>query len=345
MQPLRVQGMPYERGGQIGQAFAESAAQSVAFNRRYLAARGVSRTSLEHLLAPYLEASTAGMPHLVEQIRGIADGAELEFLDIFFANAFEEIYGIVELGTQQGAALERCTDVLLRSSSGTLLGHNEQWYAGDDGAVGLLLDVSDDGPSVLAPVVAGTLPLVGINELGGAFGTMSLSATDERVGIPRALVARNLLAADSPDEAFRRATHPTRAGGYSYASAFPGDLTCVIETTATTEARLDVTEHTNHAMDAAVAEASCDPTSGSRSRLARARELARSTEATLEGMVALLADHSGQGQDICVHPDPAEGDDGATILFAMICEPDTRSMWLASGHPCTVAVERFGFDE
>ena len=120
----------------------------------------------------------------------MADGADQPFLDLFFANAFEEVYGIVELSTPSAVPLERCTDVVLRSPGSTLLGHNEQWYAGDDGTVGLVLDVSDDGPAVLAPVVAGTLPLSASTNYGAAFGTMSLSATDERVGVPRALVAR-----------------------------------------------------------------------------------------------------------------------------------------------------------
>jgi isopenicillin-N N-acyltransferase-like protein len=315
----------------------------VTFNRRYLATHKLDREHLETLLAPYLDASTATVPHLVQQIRGMADGANQPLLDLFFANAFEEVYGIVELGTPAGVPVERCTDVVLRSPGSTLLGHNEQWYAGDDGSVGVVLDVSDDGPVVLAPVVAGTLPVVGLNELGGAFGTMSLSATDERVGVPRALVARDLLEARDPDDAFRRANLAERAGGYSYLCAFPGGETCTIETTSSTAALLAADEHTNHALDATVAAAACEPSEGSRSRLARARALVASTAPTLDGMVGLLSDHSGVGQDICMHPEPADDPEASTILFAMVCESETRSMWIAPGHPCTAVVERFGF--
>ncbi len=345
MKEVRVAGTPYERGAQIGQAFAEATARSVAFNRRYLATHEVGRDDLEQILAPYLAASDAAVPHLVAQVRGMADGAEQSFLDLFFANAFEEVYGILELGTPSGIPLERCTDVVLRSPGSTLLGHTEQWYAGDDGAVGIVLDVSDDGPAVLAPVVAGTLPLVGLNEFGGAFGTMSLTAHDERVGIPRALVARDVLDSRDLRDAFARATPERRAGGYSYLCAFPGGGTRAIETTATTAACLAVTEHTNHAIDATVASVSCDPSEGSRSRLAKAQSLAATCSPTREGMVGLLADHGADGQDICVHPDPADGDEGATILFAMICEPETLSLWLAPGHPCTGSFERFTLDE
>ena len=341
VQLVRASGTPYERGAQIGAAFAEPVERSVAFNRRYLTRHGVDTARLETVLEPYLAAATAALPRLVEQIRGMADGAEQPFLDLFFANAFEEVYGVLEPSATTAAPLERCTDVVLRAPGSTLLGHNEQWYAGDDGTVGLVLDVSDDAPALLAPVVAGTLPLVGLNELGGAFGTMSLSATDERVGVPRALVARQLLEAGDRDDAFARATMDGRAGGYSYLCAFPGGDACVIESTATTAALLDLTAHTNHAIDPAVAAAACAPSEGSRSRLARACLLVPSTAPTLEGVASLLSDHEAQGQDICVHPDPAEGDEGSTILFAMICEPESRSLWLTAGHPCTTSFERF----
>lgn len=342
---VRAEGTPYERGARMGEAFAEATSRSVAFNRRYLSAHGLDRHSLEAILVPFLDASTAALPHLVEQIRGMADGADQPFIDVFFANAFEEVYGIVELAGGTPVPLERCTDVVLRTPGSTLLGHNEQWYAGDDGTVGLVLDVPDDGPAVLAPMVAGTLPLVGLNEHGAAFGTMSLSATDERVGIPRALVARGVLDSTDRDDAYARGNREGRAGGYSYLCAFPGGDACVIESTATTASRLDLDEHTNHALDPVVAAAACDPSAGSRSRLARARVLATSAARTVEGMAGLLADHGAEGQDICVHPDPAEGDEGSTILFAMICEPETRSMWLSAGHPCTTSFERVGFDD
>ena len=143
---VRVAGTPYERGALLGEAFADATARSVAFNRRYLAKHGLDRAGLERLLDPYVDASVVAAPHLVEQIRGMADGAGQPFLDLFFANAFEEVYGIVEL-----RPVERCTAVVLRGTGRTLLGHNEQWYAGDEGSVGMVLDVSDDGPACSPP--------------------------------------------------------------------------------------------------------------------------------------------------------------------------------------------------
>ena len=341
MRFVTAYGSPFERGTQMGEAFAEAIGRSVAFNRRYFAKHGLEHGGLEAILEPYLDASRRALPHLVEQIEGMADGAGVPFLDLFFANAFEEVYGILELGLPEPVPLERCTDVVVGGPGRTLLGHTEQWYAGDDGEVGVVLDVPQEGPALLAPVVAGTLPLVGINAYGGSFGAMSLSAGDERVGVPRSLIARGVLDARDRTDAVARATRDDRAGGYSYLCAFPGGDAFAIESTATTAAVLEVREHTNHALDPSVAAAAIPPSEGSRSRLARARQLGPAAEPTVERLASVLADHDAAGDAICAHPDPRDGEEGSTILFAMICEPETRTMWLAPGHACTGTFERF----
>ncbi len=235
--------------------------------------------------------------------------------------------------------------VVMQGVDGPLLGHTEQWYTGDEGAVGIVIDVPDAGTAVLAPVVAGTLPLVGINEHGVAVGAMSLSARDERVGIPRALVARDVLDARDRDDAIERATRPGRAGGYSYQFAFPDGEALVVETTGSRAAVVDAKVHTNHALDPSVADVTFPPSSGSLSRFARAAALAMSAGSTVEGVVEILADHAAEPQGICVHPDPADGDEGSTILFSMVAEPNRRRLTIASGHPCTGSFETFVLDD
>ena len=338
---VRATGTPFERGRIIGGALANQIHDSLAFVDRYLATHGVDATTLDRMLAPYVAASEAALPHLVEQIRGVAEGAEQPFAKVMAANAFEEIYGQVELGVGSLAPLERCTDVVLASAGGSLLGHTEQWYAGDDGAVGIVIDVPQEGPVVLAPVVAGTLPLVGINEHGVAVGAMSLSARDERIGIPRALIARDVLDARDAADAVARATRSGRAGGYSYQLAFPTEAPRTIETTATRQASFEGSAHTNHALDATVADVTFPPSPGSLGRYARAVALRDRVEPTVAGLISILADHEADPQHICVHPDPADGDEGSTILFAMVAEPAQRTLTIASGHACTGTFETF----
>ena len=65
----------------------------------------------------------------------------------------------------------------------------------------------------------------------------------------------------------------------------------------------------------------------------------------MAGLISILSDHGAEPQAICVHPDPADGDEGSTILFAMIADPRQRSLTIASGHACTGSFERFVLDE
>jgi len=342
---VRATGTPFERGRSIGLGMGEAIEHSLGFVRRYLDAHGVGPHGLDHVVSPYVAAAEVAVPHLVEQLRGMADGAEQPFPVIVAANAFEEIYGQVELGIGSVAPLERCTDVVLQGPDGPLLGHTEQWYAGDEGAVGIVLDMPEHGPAVLAPVVAGTLPLVGINEHGVAVGAMSLSARDECFGVPRALVAREVLDARDAEDATTRARRSGRAGGYSYQFAFPDGGALVVETTGLRESVMAANVHTNHALDPSVAEVTFPSSTGSRHRFARAAILASTAEPTFDGVVGILADHDGAPESICAHPDPADGDEGSTILFAMVAEPARRSLTIASGHACTGEFETFALDD
>jgi isopenicillin-N N-acyltransferase-like protein len=342
---VRATGTPFERGRAVGRGLGQAIEHSLGFVRRYLDAHGIDQRSLDHVLGPYVAASETAVPHLVEQIRGMADGAEQPFAMLMAANAFEEIYGQVELGVGSMTPLERCTDVVIRGAEGPMLGHTEQWYAGDEGAVGIVIDIPDDGPALLAPVVAGTLPLVGINEHGVAVGAMSLSARDERMGIPRALIARDVLDAHDAADATARATRPGRAGGYSYQLAFPEETAIVVETTGSREAVTAANVHTNHALDPSVIEVTFPPSPGSQSRYARAASLAATVEPTRDGVISILADHDAAPQSICVHPDPADGDEGSTILFAMVAEPIGRSLRICPGHACTGVFETFRLDD
>ena len=139
---------------------------------------------------------------------------------------------------------------------------------------------ADDEAATVAPVAAGSLPLVGMNARGGALGLMSLAGADERVGVPRALLGRDGIGAIDRADALRRATRPSRAGGYTYAYAFRGGDAFLLEVTATRDGLVDGPAHANHALDPAVAEVAAAPSDGSRSRQARAD---RCWPATLRG--------------------------------------------------------------
>ena len=205
---------------------------------------------------------------------------------------------------------------------------------------------TDDEVAIVAPASVGTVPLVGMNAAGGALGLMSLSGADEQVGIPRALLGRDGVEAVDRADAVRRASRPHRAGGYSYMYAFRGGDAFTLEVTATREGLIEPAAHTNHALDAGVAETAEAPSEGSLSRLARTHALLETdAPARVHDAMRILGDHGADGQDICVHPDPAVGDEGSAIQFGMVCDVEAGVMWLAPGQPCSTPFQELPLRE
>jgi isopenicillin-N N-acyltransferase like protein len=346
MRVIRSRGTPFERGRAVGDALHAEIDRSVAFTMAWAADLGADRARIEELLAPYDEISTRAVPDLMELLEGMAEGSRVDPVALRATNAFEELYGVLD-PEAMGAPVERCTDALLRGPDGPLLVHQEQWYAADADSIAIVIDEPDAGVAVVSPVVASGVPLVGMNATGTSLGAMSLTATDERAGVPRMFVARKALDALDRDEAWATVTMPERAGGYTYCYAFANGDTALFETTGTTAASLrDSTTHSNHALDGAVATVCPTGSEGSESRLARVRELTDGRDTwTVPDACALLGDHGAGGQDICVHPDPPDDPEASAIMFGMVADVANRTLWVAPGNPCTNAFEPYALDD
>lgn len=58
----------------------------------------------------------------------------------------------------------------------------------------------------------------------------------------------------------------------------------------------------------------------------------------------MLADHANFPSGVCCHPDPRLGrlEQGATVA-SVLMDLDERTMWVADGHPCTVAYRHLDY--
>ena len=345
MSPVRVvvaRGDPLERGRTVGYELADLIRGSLEFYWRYLVRRGVRAGELPGLLAPYLAAAERELPDLVELVTGMAEGSGVSFWELFWVNAFEELEPVLDARSGRPLGQERCSTVTISGPGYTLLGHNEQWLAGDAGHVAVVVELPDDGPALVSPTLACCLPAVGMNEYRVAQGIQSLTANDDGVGIPRVLVSRHALVASSPADALRRATLPGRAGGYGHSFAFASGSAMNIETSATRFAVNGLPgSHTNHYTDPELADRAPPPSPGSLARLARLQALVEErSPATPAAIGEILADHGGDGpQAICEHGSEEPADEASAIVFSMICDLDLGRMWVAPGSPCVTAYE------
>ncbi len=363
---IRASGTAYERGLAIGRALADPIRRSAAYNLAHFARRGLDRAAIEALTGPLLEATRRGLPHELAALHGMADGAGLSLLDVLVPNVYEELDPHAELGPWAdragpwadrpgplppgpSRAIERCSALALAAPGMALLGHNEQWLANEPGDVVVVVEIPDDPaePAIVSPTCASWRPAVGMTSTGHAQAVMSLTARDDRPGIPRVLVSRSALSARDAADARARATPVDRSGGYAYLHAFRGGTVTVVETTATREALVGgPAVHTNHYLDPELAALGAPPSAGSLARHARLAELvAAALPATPADVMAILADHGSAPSTICLHPDPADGDDAEAVIFAMVCDLQAGRMWVAPGRPCEVPFEEFGLAE
>jgi isopenicillin-N N-acyltransferase-like protein len=348
---VRAEGDPNARGQQVGRELRDLINESVDFYHRYLARRGVSSQQLQDILTSYLIAAESQFPSSMATLKGMSVGAMVPFLELFAINAFEELEPVLEtpedtmpfLQRKEGyltpprPRTERCSSFALAAPDATFLAHNEHWLAGDLGNIAIVIDVPDDRPvRVASPTIVSCLPAVGVNSHGTAQGIGSLAASDDGVGVPRVFVSRHSLEAMDRADAIARAGVPTRAGGYGHTFAFAGGDAFALETTGK---RLAVLEepaiHTNHYLDAELAALGPEPSAGSRARHTRLVELLEErAPRTAPEIMDVLRDHASAPQSICLHPDPAEGDEASAVMFSMVAELEEGRMWVAPGNPC-----------
>jgi isopenicillin-N N-acyltransferase like protein len=316
----------------------------------------VSSARLQDLLTPYLVAAESRFPEYMAVLKGMSIGAMVPVLELFAINAFEELEpmlqapegGLLFLQRKEGyleppppaevaPRREHCSSFTVSGPGYTFLAHNEHWLAGDRGNVAVVIDVPDDrAVAIASPTVVCCLPAVGLNGVGVAQGIGSLTASDDGVGVPRVLVSRNSLEAMDRADAIARAGVAARAGGYGHVFAFADGESMIVETTAE---RLAVTDgpgvHTNHYLDAALAAIGPEPSAGSRSRHDRLVELlAERRPTTAPEVMEILKDHESSPQAVCLHPDPAEGDEASAVMFSMVTDVRTGQLWVAPGNPC-----------
>lgn len=319
---VHAQGDAVARGRSLGRALRGEIEASLAFYRAFLAERGVGAGELVRLLAPYRAAAEAVLPALVAQLDATAEAAGVPAEDLFAVNTWEELEPLV--GAEELTA-GRCTTFTAVAPGATILAHSEHWYAADADSVALVVERPEEGsPALVSPTIAACLPAVGMNAHRVAQGIDSLSAQDDCAGVPRVLVSRHALEASGRGDAIARAGLAGRAGGYGHVFALPDGETFAIETTARRLALLEGPGgHTNHYLEAELAELGEDPGESSLARHSRLTELLaeRPPESPADAMAILRDDGVGPQSS------------GYATLFSLVCEVESGRLWLADGDP------------
>jgi isopenicillin-N N-acyltransferase like protein len=344
---VTVRGDAHERGYQHGQQCGDLIARYPEVLRSALRLeaswRGLTVPTLpsrEELLAramTFLPQLTAFAPHLVEEVRGIAEGARLSFAEALLVNVRGEVMGVTLPAL---APVEGCTAFAIgrgaTADGGVLAGQNLDQMPTNQELLIVLRVEPDAGPALLMCTFAGLVGYMGLNSAGlTAFQNQLSTPVWRGSAMPHYFMKRVLL--EQTDLAGCRAVFARAplcsSGNYVLADrAGLLDVEATPDGFATIEPEDDILVHTNHFCHPSLtpSEALLPRLPDSACRLPRMRALIRERRGhlTVPVMQALLADHDGAPAAICRH-EPTT----ATIA-SLVAEPDHGRLHVALGNPC-----------
>jgi isopenicillin-N N-acyltransferase like protein len=337
---ISVRGTHREVGCQIGEAMQATLQRMVAEMRQDRPA-GVTWEQMLEQSRLYLAHSQAAYPQYVQELEGIAKGANVPFEDLFVGMC-EELW--------EKAAWHGCTDLVARgratADGSTLVAHTNDLSPEVEQDLVILKVQAGDEPEFLGVSVAGAGYSAGFNAAGISMTGNQVSSNDIRPGVPRLLIVRAILAARRLEEAMNACLLPHRASNYNNVIADAYGEVYSMEGSATDCEPIyidgDILAHANHYSSLPMRhfEADRNDIGGSIIRHNRSLRLLRENygQLTPELFQKLLADHANFPGSICKH-----GIESVTV-FSIIVNLNERQAWIGRGRPCQTTYYAYRLD-
>ncbi len=348
-QYIRLSGTPFERGLAYGTEARERILRvieeyKVLFDKE----AHIPWEEAYARAAAYEEPVRALRPDLIEEMRGVSEGAGVDFRTILLLNARSEVM----FGEREEDA---CTVIGVPPEATpdgkTYLAQNWDWWSiGRDTTV--LLEVDQPPcPKALIITEAGLLGGKGINSAGVGISLNAMSVSRGRRGVPLHIMLREALSQPTVPKAIDAIARMKRAGSGAIGIVGADGLVVSLEAAPST---IDVLLcdghplcHTNHWLSPKMlfrSEATQYSYSSTFTRLDRARRLVRPLEGKITpgALIGVLSDHAGSPEGICRHDDPAIPEyHRHSSLWCMVLDVAEREVWLTEGSPCSSEVRRY----
>ncbi len=270
-------------------------------------------------------------PVLLEEVRGLADGADKDYEEILSLNCIFEIPRIA--GTKEA---HYCTVWGSVADGGVIAVQNLDLAAEYADLLHLVRIVLDDGLRIRLQALAGMLGMMGMNQDGLVFSGTTVSSKKVKYGVPKPFLGRTILntcsTAEQAVDCLLKAPRTT-GGNAMFLDAVGGFyvVECSAEQCAVIHPEKQHLFSTNHYTDGKLTPLSpTDDIESSKARLERIQELFSHTDRyDFETLKSFARDHDGDPGNltICRHGD-------ISTVSSVIFEPSKRRMWLATGLPC-----------
>jgi predicted choloylglycine hydrolase len=327
---IEVSGTSYEMGYQHGRQAGDLIQKYLCFIEKLT---GKPRTELCRNARAFYPLIEKLSPPLIEEIKGLAEGADISLDEALLCQA---------RGEAAGVPTEGCTAFALKGSATangtTFAGQNqdlEPEYA--DVAILLRVSPSDGRPRALLFTFAGQLGYSGMNQFGLAHFANQLYDAPWKPGLPHYPLKRVILEQNNLDDCLKiLRENPTCSAANMVFCLGDGQIADVEirpEGVAQyTDTHPDSILHANHYLAPEFARHETNTFKDSCSRLDRMRELVRENwgNITLNTLKTILADHQGDPAAICRH-----GERDMISISGYIAEPAKGLLHVRRGPGCT----------
>ncbi|MCE8016914.1 peptidase C45 acyl-coenzyme A--6- aminopenicillanic acid acyl-transferase [Halomonas sp. MCCC 1A17488] len=291
--------------------------------------------------ACHFEAQIAqGFPEILEEMNGIAWGADVDFIDILTLNCRSEI----ALTQADGGC-----------SAFSLLRHGQQWLAQNwdwrhdqlDNVVALHIQ-GDGRPALVSIGEAGMVGKVGLNARGIGVCLNAIRSQTCGAGLPIHIALRKILESEDMPSALAVATHQRVCSPAHFLLADGDGQAVGLEVQPGEPGRIlprgGIVTHTNHLYaDNTPCPVRDFPRVDSWPRLCRLDallhdELAADADLDEASLFDILSDHQGAPLSICRHFNPDQpAEERMETLFSVVMNLSERRLTVRHGKPCESA--------
>lgn len=338
---IKVKGSHYQVGYQIGTKMKKQLNELLQQSKDYIAKN--TEMKWEDIRAQsqlMLEYSKKYLPEYVEEIRGAADATGIELVDLF-SEMCEEIYS--------KNFLRGCSDLIasgdVTADGAVIAAHNNDTSPSLENYAVVVHYQADGEPEILAVGYGGLAISIGFNSAGISLTGNELSMNDMKMGVPRLLLCRKILAARTIADAIDAAIFQPRASNYNMVLTDDNGEIYSIEGSATDYEPLYANDgylvHTNHYLSPRMRKYELDPydITSSLVRYNRANRLMKNNKGkiTTELLKKFLQDHVSRPKSLCRHGKQVK------TTFSVIINLTTKTMELARGNPCESQYYKYTF--
>jgi predicted choloylglycine hydrolase len=338
-----VSGNHYQIGYTIGNYFKREI--QLSFKRRkdwFETLKQYVATDTDHFFQHLKTMAERFYPHLMEELRGLSDGSEIPFNDLFLLNVKSEIETRMAINSKPEPP--GCSTIYTITEKQKRLFHNEDGHFAYQDTMFVVKATPPSGVTVITLTYPGYLMGNGpsLNSNGIIQTTNYISSGKVKKGIPRYFLGRAILEARTLEQAIRIATHPERAFPYHHnLASFKTGKMISLETTPNSYEIFEPKSlyvHTNHLILDQTKTFPQNSQYVNTSSITRYRTISQAldnisdqTRVNLKEIFQILSSHQNPPYSPCRHPSGnIKGITLSTAVFNIL----KGTMRIYKGFPC-----------